>query len=59
MSGLSDAESQGRRTVASTNIHESRKASTVNEDAISEDEDLDVVEEIEEELEEEYVEEGG
>ena len=41
MSGQSDVESQGHRTVASTNIHESRKASTVNEDALSDDQDID------------------
>jgi len=45
MSGQSDAESQGRRTVASTNIHESRKpSSTVNEDALSDDQEDDMVE---------------
>ena len=41
MGGQSDIESQGRRTVASTNLHESRKASTVNEDALSDEENVD------------------
>ena len=59
MSGQSDAESQGHRTVASTNIHESRKASTVNEDALSDDQDIDMAEQVEEELEDDFVKEGG
>ena len=59
MSGQSDVESQGRRTVASTTKNESRKASTVNEDAESDDQDIEEAEQMEEELDDEHVKEGG
>lgn len=56
MRGQSDLES---RTVASTNKNESRKASTVNEDIESDQEEIDLTEIIDDEVDGDHTKEGG
>ena len=56
MRGQSDLES---RTVASTNLHESRKASTVNDEDEGLSDQDDLTEIIEDEIDGDHIKEGG